>query len=681
MRSLRSTAVVVSMLFGTAGAENIIFPDDAGVIDVAEAPYYADNRGNDDATDAIQQALDDYANGHRTIYLPNGTYLVSDRLLWGPENNLGCGTCQKRTHLQGQSRDGTIIRLKDNCNGYQDPDERKPVVVTGYKPAQRFRNCISNLTVHTGSGNPGACGIQYNTSNQGSVRHVKIISGDRTGTIGLDCSFTGEIGPGLVYDLEVVGFDYGVKTSALNSITIDSLVLKDQKICGLRNSSHVVTLCRVRSNNAVAAIENTGVMTLVDAHLRAGEASAAIENGGTLYARSIQASGYGSTINNEKGNGETVSGYVVEFVSHDIQSLFESTPTSLHLPTRFPPRIPWDQDLTNWANPMNYGAAGDGKTDDTRAVQEAIDDNGKTTVYFPGGKQFKIEGELLLRGTISRMIFCGGKIRNATLRFVDGEADAVICERFDNLYYDATLTHESDRTLILSGTTHIHVVSSTGTGDLFLRDFCAHHMDVNPTQNVWAWQVNTENNRNPQSEINTVNDGGVYQLFGLKTENWGTKIHTKNSGYTELLGAWIYANGNETKTEPVFSIDDGFASFAGIRTISFSGYPFIDYVKETRGSDTRTLSVKDAGAHLALYTGHGKQPTIRSRHLSPPAPALRSPTTRILLGGRHRYSRGAGGETEQLSKGVVYSVQGRCVPEAMSVTKRWGCFLHPKSPE
>src|SRR5947209_5617861 len=97
------------LLIHLARAEDMVFPSDA-VVDVTKAPYNAKGDGTTDDTAAIQKALDE---GNHLVYLPNGTYLVSNGLRWGKS--------QKHTVLQGQSRDGTIIELKDECSGFNLP--------------------------------------------------------------------------------------------------------------------------------------------------------------------------------------------------------------------------------------------------------------------------------------------------------------------------------------------------------------------------------------------------------------------------------------------------------------------------------------------------------------------------------------------------------------------------------
>ena len=48
------------------------------------------------------------------IYLPNGVYRISDTLRWGGDE----GTTAQHHVLQGQSRDGTILLLRDHCPGF-----------------------------------------------------------------------------------------------------------------------------------------------------------------------------------------------------------------------------------------------------------------------------------------------------------------------------------------------------------------------------------------------------------------------------------------------------------------------------------------------------------------------------------------------------------------------------------
>jgi len=89
--------------------------------------------------------------------------------------------------------------------------DRDATVELGAAPAQGFANRLSHLTVDSGKANPGCAAVQYNSSNQGMISQVTIISGDGRGVIGLDMGYTNEVGPQLVKDVLVQGFDTGIR--------------------------------------------------------------------------------------------------------------------------------------------------------------------------------------------------------------------------------------------------------------------------------------------------------------------------------------------------------------------------------------------------------------------------------------------------------------------------------------
>ncbi len=615
-RSALLSILISVVYFGSVFSQetHFVYPADAEVLDVTKPPFNADNTGSVDATGAIQAALSKFPSGNRTIYLPNGTYLISNTLHW-PEGS-GGGT-HKRTMIQGESKDGVIIRLQDHCPGYQDPSNRKAMIYTGPAPAQRFRNAIRGITVNTGTGNPGAAGIQFNCSNEGTVQHVNIISGDGQGTYGLDLDFTNEIGPGYIYDLTVEGFDYGVRHGYLiNSMTFEKITLRNQHVCAFWNGGNVSMIRGLVSENNVTAVKNlgrSGTMILIDADLNSSSDTAtAIYNTGVLYARNITRTGYDKTIDSENGlKIDMDDPSIKEYNSHKLYRQFPSPVTSLNLPVKDWPEVPW-ADTTDWVNVLDHGAYGDNSHDDAAAIQAAID-AGKSTVYFPGGYKFKIDDTIRIRGSVQRLIGCETSF-SGTGTFVveDGIPDTVVFERMTAIYSDVTLINRTSRTFMINSVSDLPLVSE-GSGDLYLVNFVAGTMRFNnPDEHIWGRQLNPESG----DFVNIENNGATLWIMGLKTERGQTKIYTRDGGKTELLGSHNYSTSS-TKVNPWFVVEDGSLSVAGARETNYNGNTYKEYITEIRDGESRTLDHDDfpasgagGGSVIPLYNGYQIEGTL-----------------------------------------------------------------------
>ncbi len=623
------TAIVAHAAPGGAGSDrgngNLVFPDDAGVIDL-KAEFGAKGDGRTDDTRAIQAALDKYANGNRILYLPPGTYLISDTLKWGAGTH--GGAAQKRTTLQGAGMDRTTVKLKDRCPGFQEPtatkdrrgrrrEEFKAMIWTGRKPAQRFRNGIRHLTIDTGRGNPAATGVQYIANNQGSMRYVRIRSGDPdgAGSIGLDLGYTDEQGPCLIKHVHVIGFDVGIRTrTAVDSVTLEHITVEGQRRVGFSNDGQCVSMRDFVSRNAVPAIENLGsysLMTVIEGELvGAGRAAklAAVENSGALLVRNVDVQGYEKGVHNaaEGGTGEgAAAGRIEEFCSHRPTVLFEDSPRhTLGLPVKETPVVP-SVPLSEWVSPAEFGGNPEDDEDDTEAVQKAVD-SGRRVLYFPRGRKWLVDGTVEIRGSIERVTSLEGSIfGTGTLKVTAGTPRTVIFDRMGQTYKKVAIENASDRTMVLSGVLTWGDVRLTGPGDCFLEDYCG-RLEMKG-QNVWARQWNNE----AKSQPKFLNDGGTVWILGLKTEQAGTLIETVRGGRTEVLGGFCYAQG-APKTTPMFILTNAAGSFT-IGEITFNNRPFKTIVRETRGGETRELIRREPGTYvrgpgtmLPLFVGYGK---------------------------------------------------------------------------
>lgn len=597
--------------------DGVVFPADSGVINVRALGARGD--GVHDDTAAFELALD---RSVRFIYVPDGTYLISDTLRWGGR--------QTRINLQGQSRERTIIKLIDACPGFLDPQRPKAMVWTGKWPAQRFRNGIRDLTFDSGRGNPGAIGVQYMANNQGAMRRVTIRSGDpqRVGVIGLDLGYSNEQGPCLIEAVRVEGFDVGISAwSIVNSITLWGIELEGQRVVGLRNDDQVMSICGLRSRNAVPAVQNidaVGLLTLIDSELEglgAAEQQAAIHNEAGLLVRNLRVRGYATAIDNCAGHGREARGPTVdEFVSHEVQTLFEDSPRrTIGLPVPTFPQVPWGGP-NDWVSIQKYPPRAATLTDERGrthtvqdwgpALQQAIDD-GAVNVFFPPGR-YHIVSEVRLRNKLRRIHGMDQEISQAPvgggLLVTDaGESPVVVVEHFDANYARLRIDHAAPgRALLLRSIARHEDTATTlrqGAGDLYLDDIGLGQL-VNEGGNIWARQLNMEGQKYYDRKL--INQGQVW-ILGYKTEHDALLIDARPGSVTEVLGAFIYANAASNPEKVMFRVQDAALSCSLGEWVG-RHQPFTPLV-EVRGDQTRRLKPGGAfprgeGALIPLLTAY-----------------------------------------------------------------------------
>jgi len=628
MRAVSIGCVLFCIAVTTITAdENIVYPDDSGVIDVTRPPYNAfPDDGLDDAP-AIQRALNDHVSGNHVLYFPNGVYDIGNSLIQRPDHDplktthacLELRGSTKRNIFVGQSEAGAILRLADDV-----PDDFSGAVIWfGARPAQRFRNAMRYLTVSVGSGHPHATGVMFNASNQGGLRRVTIRSEDPSGAgaVGLDMAHTDEVGPLLVQNLTVKGFDRGICCAFQTaSQTFEHVILRGQREYGWTNGfSQAIFIRGLDFEGTVTAVRNGPTrrgdpgqsnFLLVDARLRyVGNVAppAAIRNQKVCFLRNLQAEGFSPVVSREldhgRGNPTVKDGPIAEFIANGSNAgrkggpftLFPSPPHSLNLSIKEAPFVPWEPDAGRWRGPHHYpiGDAGqpNDEFDDTAAVQAAID-SGASTVYLPRGT-WRIQGELVLRNSVQHFLGCEAWLRpvegkSATIVLGNGSEDVVLIEGLE--VGGIEFTHRSQRTLHLR---HIRggrysAPQDSTPGELFLTDATIGPLTVSQGQHVWARQLNIEGDTTKESRIEAkvFNNGGHVWILGMKTEDAGTVVKTIGGGKSDLLG---HLHVGATGDAPRFvTVDSSFSVAVAIG----SGFPLI--AVETRNGVTRQAASFDA---------------------------------------------------------------------------------------
>ena len=606
------TILCSTALFAYAQVE---FPMGSEVVNVKEEPYNAKGDGKTDDTEAIQRALNDHPDGDYIIYLPHGIYKITSALMWPSANKPEKD--YRRTILQGESMGGTIIALQDDVPGFENPDFPQAVIYTGDGPNPRQRNSIRDLTLRTGKKNPGAIGIRFNAAIQGTISNVKVYSGDSAGVYGIDLGFTDNIGPLLLKNVEVDGFDVGIYTAGnSNSMTFEHVTLGGQKKFGLDNDGQMLSIRAMRFKGGVTAVYNHGEgasLVFVDGTLeydpgkKAAKPITAIMNEGQLFARSVVVSKFKSKIKStKKAYNESISNTeIVEFATQANHQLCHSPKTSMKLSVTETPNNPEQKSMYWTSITGEYGGKSSDGSDDSKAIQDAIDD-GAETIFFPPGGRWTINRDIYLRNRIHRLIGTEGKI-DGKGKFIieDGAFVDITIERFST--FASGITNRSKRTVILKNMyLKSYESSDFSTGDIFMEDVSVGTIQTN-LQRLWGRQVTmVGDTKGPK----IMNNGGTIWILGLTAKDGNTILHNFNKGSAELMGVNVISS-DKAKNSPMFINDNANISIVGLKETLTRGNPYVKVVEDSRqGSKVYTLKNTElphnetGGVMMVLYTGY-----------------------------------------------------------------------------
>jgi len=643
---------------------NIKYPPDCkAIIDVTKPPYNVDNTGKIDCTETLIKILDDVLrpnieglerakqkllamedpNGKisfeirkendvlfvifpeeleptKIIYFPNGIYLVSDTVTYSLENlsNIYNGLpkyeMNRQIHFKGESRDGVVIKLKDNCKGF-GYGTHKPVVsfMQAESSNLSMTNTFEDITIDIGCGNSGAVGLVFFGNNTGAVRNVVIKSSDieHKGYAGLEV--THEIVSGCyVKNVTIDGFDYGVRcTPTRNFAVFEHINIRNQRKTGFYIDNTIISIRDLKSDNFVTGLRVMGQqahMVLIDSEFKGGNPLDAAVNCelGSCFIRNVNTEGYENIVIYALENVYT-NKYIEEYVSDKTYSMFPCKVKSLSLEIKETPDGEWSNNRNDWACVDDFGAKGDGKTDDTEAIQKAMN-SGKKFVFFQPEK-YLINGTITIPENVLRVsfMFCdfiaGERLKNSkntgTFRVEGDSGDVLIMEdvftweKYHGFMH--FIDHAGKRPLVLSdlhtqtgamyfnsqegGEVYIENSGCTLGGDPY-RDIPAYAFKG---QKVWARHINPE-----RSFCEILNDNSMLWLMGFKTENYGTAFKTVNGGFTEVLGGTISIGQN--KDLPAVMNDNSTVSVEA----STNGYSMNDIfpiaVEETQNGVTKQLT-------------------------------------------------------------------------------------------
>jgi hypothetical protein len=535
------------------------------------------------------------------LYLPNGTYRVTSTLSYRGATLASASFDDiVRVRVLGESREGTVIELDDGAAGFGDATS-PAVLLELQHDGTTFNNApatnvLANLTLDTGSGNPGAVGLWFQGANLTGMRNVRVRSGDGKGHCGM--LFQSGSVQGYYRDLTVTGFDYGIcqtvnpeVDSAFEHVTLTGQAVAGVLVQGGGTSMRAFAVDESQTAAEGVRIEKNGGVVFLDESSLSGSAGVAaidqtVATEEALFVRNVVTTGYGSAIT-QVGQPKSAGADVAWFASYPPVVLLDAgvPAASLGLPVQDAPLPAWFDPATQWADVDAYGAKGDGTTDDSAAVQAAMS-SGKPVVIFPK-TAYLWKTTVTIPATVQRVDFMYADVNGALT--VAEPSTSPLRLAYHPGYGGVKLM--AARTVILADWSGSFSNPGAIPGEVYLENVANIGSDPYfcPTgQTTWARSLNDEQ---ASGQADVLVDGGTLWLFGYKTENKPvTSVLATGGAHVEVLNGYVNMTLAPGAT-PMIENDGSHFSYLGFTNLgSCCGGPFQVIVKETQDGGVATLT-------------------------------------------------------------------------------------------
>ncbi|GGY20236.1 gluconolaconase [Massilia dura] len=378
---------------------------------------HAKGDGATDDTAALQAAIDKAANDEQggIVFLPSGRYRLTRTL-----------TIPLAVRVYGVGATRPVFVLAPKTPGFQK-GVANMVIFTGgdqyrvgkvpmpvpsavpFSPQDKpvrdansstFYSALSNVDFEIGAGNPAAAAVRMHTAQHSNLSHIDFHTG--SGLAGI--YHVGNVG----YNLRFYGGRYGIlaeKTSPAWQFTLMDSTFEGQRDAAIREHEAGLTMVNVEIRDTPVGVEiDRGYGDWLwgkDVRFEnVSKAALVVSNENNVYtqvgfeqaiARNVPVfARFRDSGKVLRGNGRD---YRVDEFNHGLtlKQLGEpgrfatnyktaTLPAGTPAPQRALRPLPPSQE---WANVRTFGAVGDGTTDDTAALQKAIDS--RRVVYLPLG--------------------------------------------------------------------------------------------------------------------------------------------------------------------------------------------------------------------------------------------------------------------------------------------------------
>lgn len=411
--------------------------EDKAAIYLSDSRFGAKGDGIADDTAALQAAIDAVADTTRQgiVFIPQGHYRLTRTLyIWPGVRLIGYGAERPEFVLAANTpgfQNGPAYMVffaggrtgERRGGGMQRPANLPPlppVPFPGTVPPTAgvvdanpgtFYSAISNVDFAIGEGNPGAVGIRFHIAQHCFLTHMNFHIGSGLAAL-YDIGNEAE-------DLHFDGGQYGIVTGRPSpgwQFTLLDSSFDGQRDAAIKEHEAGLALVHDSFRNVPTAVEiepkSIDELWIEDSRFEniSGPAIVISEENSRLTEINVEnALCKGVKVFAQlRESGKTFSGegptYRVATFTHGL--IFDNPhaagtiETRIHaetlasLPPDDAPAIRILPSQTGWANAIDLGAKGDGKTDDTAALQHAVDT--QRIVYLPSGR-YRLTDTLRLR--------------------------------------------------------------------------------------------------------------------------------------------------------------------------------------------------------------------------------------------------------------------------------------------